>query len=392
MSEMGSSDRTAGRLMSIDTLRGADMSLIMGVQRLVIALSVWMGFGEYSWAADQMRHVVWHGWHVMDGVFPVFMFVSGLSWPFSHAKQRERGMTSGEIWAKIGKRVLTLFLLGLVCEGILRIDRGWDALRIGSVFFRIGICWAVAAGLSMYFGVKTRLAVAAVLLLGYWAITANIVAPDALTLAIPEHLDEFGRGPYSVVGNISGFIDRTILPGRYRYPGVLDTQGTLSTLPAICFPLFGTLAGEFVRLKKDGLTGTRKSLLMLATGLCFAGIGLLWSTVMPFNRSIWTSSHIMFSSGYALTLFSIFYWIVDVKGWCGWTFPLRVIGMNSLLIFLLQHMSGVNLMNVPAHAFFDGVANLFPKAAGDVVFAAGYVLTCWLLLWFLYRKNTFLKA
>lgn len=387
---MSDTDSSSGRLMSIDTLRGADMCLIMGVAKLIIALSVWLGFGEHSWLADQMRHVEWHGWHMMDGVFPVFMFISGLSWPFSLAKQRAHGVTDGQLWAKIGRRVLMLFLLGLVCEGVLRIDRGWDCFRVGSVFFRIGTCWAAAAVLSMYFDVKMRLLVAAGLLLGYWALTANVVAPDAQTLAIPENLDAYGRGPYSVVGNISGYIDRCILPGRLRYPGVLDTQGTLSTLPAICFPLFGTLVGEFIR--RTDISGGRKSLAMLVVGLVLAGLGLIWSQVMPFNRSIWTSSHIVFSAGYALTLFSAFYWIIDVRGIRGWTFPFRVIGMNSLLIFLVQRFSGVNLIDAPAHAVFDGVVALCPKTLGAVVFAAGYVAVCWILLYFLYRKDTFLKA
>ena len=380
------------RLYSIDALRGADMCLIMGVAKLVIALSVWLGFGEHGFLADQMRHVAWHGWHVMDGVFPVFMFVSGLSWPFSLAKQRERGVTDAQLWRKIGKRVVTLFLLGLVVEGVLRFDLGRDCFRIGSVFFRIGLCWAAAALLSMYFGVKTRLAIAAALLVGYWALTANFTAPDAATLTIPAGLEAYGRGPYSVVGNISGYVDRLVLPGRLRYPGVFDTQGTLSTLPAICFPLFGVLTGEFIRLKKDRLTGGKKSLFMLGAGVVFLAVGLLWSKVMPLNRSLWTSSHIVFSTGYALTLFAVFYWIVDVKGCRAWTFPLRVIGMNSLLIFLIQRFGGYNLLDTPAHALFDGVAGLCPPEFGKVVFAAGYTAVCWALLWFLYRKSVFLKA
>lgn len=387
---MSNVNDSSDRLLSIDALRGADMCLIMGVADLIVALSVWLGFGEHSWIAEQMRHVEWHGWHMMDGVFPVFMFISGLSWPFSLAKQRAYGVTDGRLWEKIGKRVLMLFLLGLVCEGILRIDRGWDCLRIGSVFFRIGICWAVAAVLSMYFGVKTRLLIAAGLLLGYWALTANVVAPDAQMLAIPENLDAYGRGPYSVVGNISGYIDRCILPGRLRYPGVLDTQGTLSTLPATCFPLFGILTGEFVR--RTDISGGRKSLAMLVAGLALVSLGLLWSQVMPLNRSLWTSSHVVFSTGYALTLFSVFYWIIDVKGWRGWTFPFRVIGMNSLFIFLVQRFSGVNLMDAPAHAVFDGLAAVCSPNAGKVLYWLGYVLLCWLLLHFLYRKKVFLKA
>ena len=366
------------------------MCLIMGVSRLIVALSVWLGFGEHSWAADQMHHVEWHGWHLMDGVFPVFMFISGLSWPFSLAKQRERGVTDGQLWMKIGKRVLVLFLLGLLCEGVLHVDRGWDCLRIGSVFFRIGICWAVAAALSLYFGVKTRLLIAVVLLLGYWVLTANVVAPDSLALAIPEDLDAYGRGPYSVVGNISGYVDRCILPGRLRYPGVLDTQGTLSTLPAICFPLFGTLVGEFIR--RPGVSGDRKSLFMLIAGLILAGVGLLWSQVMPFNRSICTSSHVVFSTGYALSLFAVFYWIIDVREIRGWTLPFRIIGMNSLLVFLLQRVNGVNVVEMLTETFVGGTVRICSPAVGGVVFALGYVAVCWILLYFLYRKGIFLKA
>ena len=382
----------SGRLMSIDALRGYDMMFIMGVQRVIIALCVWLGFGSDCWAAEQMRHVVWHGWHMMDGVFPVFMFISGLSWPFSYAKQRERGTPTRAILLRIAKRVLVLFLLGLVCEGALHFDRGWNAIRIGSVFFRIGICWAAAAVMAMFWGARTRLLVAIGLLVGYWLLIGHVVAPDAADLVIPKGLEEFGRGPYSVVGCLSGYVDRHILIGRIAYSGILDTQGTLSTFPAIAFPVFGTLAGEFVRLRREGLEGGRKSLIMLGVGFAMIGIGLLWSRIMPFNRSIWTSSHVVFSSGYALSLFAVFYWMIDVKMWRRWTFFFRVIGMNSLLIFLLQRFGGTNLMSAPTHALFDGVVALLPKDLGSVVFALGYTAVCWTLLYFLYRKNVFLRA
>ena len=98
------------RLISLDAFRGADMLFIMGFAALVERFCSWLGM-KGCWLAQQMHHVEWHGWHLMDGVFPVFMFISGLSWPFSLAKQRERGVTDGRLWMKIGKRVLVLFLL-----------------------------------------------------------------------------------------------------------------------------------------------------------------------------------------------------------------------------------------------------------------------------------------
>ena len=403
-------NRDTSRLMSLDALRGFDMFFIMGLPALIVAVSNLVGLGTDWWLPQQMKHVEWHGWHLMDGVFPTFLFVSGVSWPFSYAKRVSSGLSRGRICLGILRRVAVLFALGLLCEGITHIDLGWMAFRYGSVLGRIGIAWGCAALLYVFCGVRTRVAVAAAILIGYWLLLLFVQAPDAAKLAAaPPATEEIGNiiakyggtGPWSLTGCLAGWFDRTLLAGRLRFPGILDSQGTFSTLPAICLPVFGMLAGEFVR--RTDIPGKAKVLRMLgaAAGLALAGWTLahgLGSWSMPFNRYIWTSSHILWSSGYALGLFAVFYWLLDVKMWRRWAFFFRVIGMNALAIWMFTRLYGVgpyrkfDPLREATHWLFDGVAKLCPAEWGALVIALGYIAVCWSMLYFLYRKGIFFRA
>jgi predicted acyltransferase len=110
---------------------------------------------------------------------------------------------------------------------------------------------------------------------------------------------------------------------------------------------------------------------------------------MPINKKLWTSSYVLVAGAYSLTLFAVFYWIIDVKMWRGWTFPLRVVGMNALTVYLVQRIVDFNAIS---KFFLGGVAGLLPSGYGSALIAAGHLAACWLLLWFLYRKNVFLKV
>ena len=399
----------SGRLMSLDALRGFDMFFIMGLPALIVAVSVLCGLGKDWWLCAQMKHVTWHGWHLMDGVFPTFLFVAGISWPFSCASRRAKGATNRDISLSILRRMLSLFLLGCVCEGIMHVDLGWECFRFGSVLCRTGLAWGAAAFLYAFCGMRTRIIFAAAVLAGYWLLLLNVTAPDAAQIAamppatqeIARTIAEFGTDSFSLPGCISGWVDRTILPGRLRYVGILDTQGTLSTFPAICFPLFGTMAGEWVR-RKD-VNGNRKAILMLAAAALFALLG--WTLAhwlgpgsTPFNRSIWTSSHILWSTGYALSLFAVFYWIIYVKMWRRWTLFFRVIGMNAIVIWMLTHNNRVGShgnftpLRDCSRWLFGGLAGVCPPEWGALVSAGGYIAVCWAFLYVLYRKGIFLKA
>lgn len=398
---------TKHRLASVDALRGFDMFFIMGLPALITAIAGLFGYGPDNFLSVQMRHVPWHGWRLMDGVFPVFLFISGITWPFSFASRISKGVSRSAICLNIMRRVFVLFVLGLMCEGITHIDLGWQAFRFGSVLGRIGFAWGAAALLYVFCSTRVRIAVAAVILIGYWLLLLNVPAPDAAVVTVPttgmaaDIVAKFGRGPFSLPGCLVGWVDRTVLPGRLRFDGLLDTQGLLSILPSICLPLFGGFAGDLIR--REGISGGRKAMFMAvlsvalaATGWCMANCLGAWS--MPFNRSLWTSSHILWSSGYAFALFAVFYYVIDVRGWLKWSFFFRVIGMNAIVIWMLTRLYGIGRyskfdpLSDAAKWLFGGVATLVGGNWGAVVLALGYIAVCWSLLYFLYRKNIFIKV
>ena len=130
------------RLESLDALRGFDMFMIMGFGNLVVAVCSWLGWGADCALARQFEHVEWNGLRFEDTIFPLFLFLAGVSWPFSSAKQREQGRTNGQILRKGFRRMLLLVLFGLMYGGMLA-----GQLRVGSVLGRIGVAWFAAAAL-----------------------------------------------------------------------------------------------------------------------------------------------------------------------------------------------------------------------------------------------------
>ena len=347
-----------GRLKSLDALRGFDMLLIMGFGWMLYDVCcLWPG-GEHFWLARQMEHAAWNGLTLIDTVFPLFLFISGMTFPFSKRK------TVGKVLV----RALIMVALGMVYNGCC--DLNFASMRVYSVLGRIGVAWALAALLYMRLSWKPRAVIAAVILVGY-----NLL----LLISAP---DRPGADPLSMDGNIVGFVDRCLMPGHLYFDG-FDPEGLLSTLPAVVTAMLGQFAGEFVRSSRP-----HKTLSMLGAAAVLLGLGLLWSIWLPVNKSLWTSSFVLVVAAYSLALFALFYYLIDVRGWKKWAFPLEVIGLNSITIYMLQRI--VSLQSA-SQFFFGGLAGLVPAQVGQVILSAGYVLLSWLLLYFLYRKNIFLK-
>lgn len=361
--------------MSIDALRGFDMLFIMGFTALVISVCNLFPSEADCWLARTMKHVPWNGLAHHDTIFPLFLFISGLTFPFSYAKQQEQGKSRKDILFKIFKRGFTLVFLGIVCNGLLRFD--FANLRIASVLGRIGLAWMFAALIYIYLKPVGRAVVAVGILVGYWLLICYVPAPDVA-----------GADPLTMQGNLVGYIDRLFLPGRLIYDnGRFDPEGLLSTLPAIVTAMLGMAAGEFVKSEK--YDGVRKSGYMVLASMVLLVAGLLWSIVFPINKMLWSSSFVLVVGAYSLALFALFYYIIDVKGYTKWTFFFRVIGMNSITIYVAQSIisfSGINRF------FLGGLADLLPPDWGAVLLNAGYVTVCWLFLYFLYKKQVFLKV
>ena len=363
------------RLDSIDALRGFDMLFIMGLSPLIVAICALFPGGEDFWIAKQMNHVAWNGLTHHDTIFPLFLFISGMTFPFSLSKKKANGVEKGKIWLDVWRRALMLVLLGLVYGGLFNLD--FANLRFPSVLGRIGLAWLGAAIIWMTVK-KTgwRIGIAGALLIGYWVLHL-FVAPDAPA----------GTDPCTKEGSLACYIDRVIMPNHLLSKGVYDPEGLVSTIPAIVTAMLGMFTGSFV--KKKEYSGGQKTIWMFIAAAVLLGLGLLWNTVFPINKKLWTSSFVLVVGAYSVAMFALFYLIMDVLGWKKWAKPLKVVGLNSITIYMAQRIISFGGIN---NFFFKGFASLFPEPVGKVILAATYMLVCWLFLYFLYKKKIFLKV
>lgn len=365
---------TNSRLKSIDALRGFDMLFISGLAPLIVAVcSLWPDCGFAGWLSSQMHHAEWNGFTQYDTIFPLFLFLAGMSFPFSWNKQKANGKTRKQIVFKIIRRGFTLCLIGLILNGLLRFGPLSD-LRFASVLGHIGIAWMCAALLYINFKPRTLGFIAGAILIGYWLVMWLVPGVD---------------DPFSFQNNLAGTVDRMILPGRLHENNYFDPEGWMSTIPAIVTALLGMFTGEFVRTPSTKISGGKKTLVLLAAALVLIAVSLVWNQVFPINKKLWTSSFVCAAAGYSLVFFALFYWLIDVKGWTKWSFPLRVIGMNSITIYAAQNI--IDFRGI-RDFFFKGLSGLCPTPWNDIVNNAAYILIIWLFLYFLYRKKVFLKV
>jgi predicted acyltransferase len=212
------------------------------------------------------------------------------------------------------------------------------------------------------------------LIVGYWLLLKFTSAPG------------FPMGDLTMEGNFASYIDRSIMPGKL-YLGIHDPEGLMSTIPAISTGLLGILTGSFI--KKSPLTGERKSFWMAIAGLFFVALSLIWNFDFPINKNLWTSSFVCLVGGLSLLYFSLFYYIIDVLHKKKWAFFFKVIGMNSILIYLSGHF--IN-WGYATDGFFKWLGELTPVIWAPVVMAICYVFVKWMFLYFLYRQKVFLRV
>ncbi len=382
------------RLESLDALRGFDMLFISGLSGLVISLCTLAGAPE-CWLAEQMRHTAWNGLHHHDTIFPLFLFMAGVSWPFSLASQRAKGSTNGRILLRLLRRAAVFSLFAAVFGGLLTFD--WPRIRYLDVLTTIGVCGGISAVIYMYVPcVKARLGILAAILVGYYLLLRFVPAPDVASLPVPASPEWQGTGPFSLLGNLCGYVDRCLLPGNYYTyvgpdgVGVFEEDGILHNISAIATAMLGVFAGEIVRQPDSLRSGSRKALMLLGCAAACLAATLVWAPFFPVNMKLWSSTYVLANGAYSFALFALFYWIIDVKGCRRWAFFLRVVGMNSITIYL---MNRTGLMPPVAKYFTGGLAGLsdLPGYAGAVN-ALGLLVLNWLVLYWLYRKDTFMRV
>ena len=381
------------RLLSLDALRGVDMIFIMGFAGVIVALCDFCGWGRSCWLALQMQHVQWHGFRHHDTIFPLFLFLAGVSWPFSYAKQVEHGVPTRKIVLRIFRRVFLLFLIGLMWSGLFTFN--WRMYRWDSVLAHIGICWGAAALLSIWVrSFRARFIAAVSILVGYWLMLLVFRAPDAAALlsstdpAVAKKVAEyaaFGTDNFSFTGSIVGWFDRAFIPGRL-HEGIFDPDGVLCKFTGMVTALLGVFAGELLR-RRD-ISGNRKTLILFAAGMLSLVACLVWSPWCPVNKKIWTPTFVLAAGSYSYFALAVFYWVIDVRGWKRWALFFQIIGMNAITIYMLRRV--VPMRHI-SEFFLKGVASWGDAAWSTLVVSLGEVAVGWLVLWFFYRKKTFLK-
>lgn len=363
------------RLYSLDALRGFDMFWIMGGEGIFIALASVTGWPLFKWCASQLDHVPWHGFVFYDMIFPLFLFIAGISFPFSLSKRIAGNNSRASIYRHVIFRGLILVLLGILYNNGIRFDLG--ELRYGSVLGRIGLAWMFAAIIFMNTKLSARILWFSGLLLGYWV----------LMLLFPAH-DSGSTDIFSREGNFASWVDRMIMPGKL-YLGNHDPEGIMSTMPAIGTALLGMFTGEYMKsgyLKEKPL---RKALYMIGAAIVLMVIGKLWNIIFPINKNLWTSSFVCWVGGLSLLLFAIFHVIIDVWNFRKWAFFFVVIGMNPITIYLTERIVGFSRAN---NFFFKGLSELLPETWRPLIMAAGITIIAWVFLYFLYKKKIFLKV
>jgi len=369
-------DAKPARLVSIDALRGFDMFWIVGGCAFVRAFCKAFPDGGQWTLYRQFMHVEWEGLHFFDLIFPVFLFIAGLSYPFSHAGQVARGAGAWAMHRKVLVRVATLVALGCVYNGLLSCD--WHKLatfRYVSVLGKIGIAWGVAALVYLHTTWRTRLVACAAGLASYAALLF-VTAPDAPA----------GAGPTSLEGCFVGYLDRLMTPGELYCKNLMDPSGPFVSFFGFPTALLGMCAGDLVRSPR--FAPARKALLLALAGAAALVLGYAASAFCPIVKNLWTPSFALVASGYGCLAFALFYWLIDVRGWTRWCFPFRLIGMNAIAVYLLFRL--VDLQR-PAKLLFGLVASAAGDFGPSVIVAGELAIEFWLLN-LLYRHKIFFKV
>ena len=409
------------RLMSLDALRGFDMFWIMGAVALVEALHKMNANPVTNFFGYQLEHSDWEGMRFYDLIFPLFVFIVGVSLVFSLTKTIERAGRR-EALKRIFIRSVLLYLLGIFYYGGL--SNPWPDVRVLGVLQRIAIAYFFAGLLFCFFKPRTLAAICAGLLLGYWALMALVPirniqlertnlaqlarqSGDNQAAAVFEsgsRADAFSaskkmfyattdyvRGKYDKGFNVSNYFDYQYLPGRL-FDLFWDPEGILSTFPAIATCLLGVFAG--LLLRNPNFEDKRKVIYLLAVGAVSVAVGWIWSLDFPVVKKIWTSSFVLVAGGYSAMLLGAFYLIVDVWKMQRWCQPFVWMGMNSITIYMVGDI--LVTFNRPAQRLVGGsVAKFFDthvaQGCGQLVICiTGLALAFW-LVHLLYKRKIFLR-
>ncbi|HEY7235805.1 MAG TPA: hypothetical protein VH539_16740 [Gemmatimonadaceae bacterium] len=406
---VGGPKRSRERLLSLDVFRGLTVAGMLLVNDP----------GTWSAIYPPLEHATWNGWTPTDLVFPFFLFIVGITTHLSLSARRARGADEGDIRRQILRRGALIFLLGFLLNGFPFFT--WSAIsgiadpsflqrvvdrlyhwRIMGVLQRIGLAYMCAALLTQRASVKRIVTTVGALLLGYWVVMTVLPVPGAggtlgaLLLDVPS-------------GTMAAYWDRFLLDwsrfglGNHIWTGsvTFDPEGFFSTIPAICTAMLGVLAGRWIGTERP-IEERLNSL--FAAGCLAMAFGMIWNWGFPINKSIWTSSYVVFTAGLAAVSIATIMWVIDIHGFKRWTNFFVIYGTNPLIAFMGSGLLARLIYSV-IYVSYHGARVPLESAIYESLFASwlspvnaslAFAL-CFVGLWYgilleLYRRKIFLKV
>lgn len=354
----------SGRMVSLDALRGLDMLLIIGLDALVYRIApLYPDNRVWQTIREQMGHRAWEGLTVYDMIFPLFVFLAGVSMSFSLRRQMSDGHSAVRILGKCWRRALVLVVLGWVINGPL----SWDAsqMRFASVLGLIGISGALA---------------------GSWVVLSRSRLKGALTgaclILAAVGVAQWAGGDLTPCGCFNSKVDTLLCPG-VLHSGCYDPEGPLCIVSACALSLLGYATGLHLTHSDKG--AFKRCTMLLGVGALLLGTGMQ----MPVIKGIWTPGFVLSCGGIGMLLMGVMHLLTDVKGVSFWCKPLVIVGSNALFIYMVTHLFSFTAL---AERLTCGVlSRVLPTELLTAGYAAGALALAWLFCLFLYRRGVFIR-
>jgi predicted acyltransferase len=357
------------RLESLDALRGFDMFWIIGGEWIFGSLHEIFDSPVTEFIQHQLRHAEWEGFRFWDLIMPLFLFIVGVAMPFSFAKRLARGDSRRKLYFHIIIRFVILFILGMIAQGHLL---QYDLSKLhpySNTLQAIAAGYLIGSILLLNLNFKWQIGITGGMLLLFWALMAWVPVPG------------YGAGRLTPEGNPAMYLDKLLLGS---HQDGTNYTWILSSITFACTVMLGVMGGLLLRSRKSQM---RKVFWLFGAGIVCVALGSIWSIWFPIIKHLWTSSFVLYSGGICFVLLGLFYLVIDVWGFRRWAFPFKVIGMNAIFVYMITRLFDFRQIG---NIFVGGLADRLHSWNALVQGLAGF-LVIWLILFWMYRKKTFVK-
>jgi heparan-alpha-glucosaminide N-acetyltransferase len=385
------------RLTSLDAFRGLVMVLMLGeAMHLPVVAQAFPHSLFWRVIGFNTEHVEWQGCSLHDLIQPAFSFLVGAALPFSIASRKLKGQTFGPMLGHAIRRALILILLGIFIRS-LRSTQTYFTFEDTLTQIGLGYVFLFLLGFTR---VRTQVVTLVTILILFWVAFVLYPVPgpgfDYARVGVPpdwHHLYTGFLSHWNKNSNLSWAFDVWFLNLFPReHPFVFNEGGwsTLSFIPTLATMIMGLLTGEWLRAKGRKEQKLR-GLVIAGAALVLLGLVCQWAGICPIVKRVWTSSYTLYSGGLVLLILAGFYALLDWKGWQRWAFPLVVVGMNSIAIYLMSWTMESFVGGALDRHFGGAISAIAGPTFQPVLHGFLIMLTFWLILYWMYRRKIFLR-